>query len=141
MIVDKFFVLLLVGSGKIPTFAPVKATLKKMSVYLFGIPFRITCSGEAASQFYNPLQVRVASDKRARLDGITTAKLARNFYVDNHFYSNSIHSNVFPSKIRRGQGALMLPGMLICLGGINAPAAHAAPLLSKWERLVDTLYY
>jgi hypothetical protein len=51
--------------------------IRKMSVYSLGIPFKITCGGEAASQFYNPLQERVSSDKRARLDGITTANVAR----------------------------------------------------------------
>ena len=48
-----------------------------MSVFSLGIPFKITCSGEAASQFYNPLQQIGPSDKRARLDGNTTANVAR----------------------------------------------------------------
>jgi hypothetical protein len=51
-----------------------------MSIYSLGIPFRVTCSGEAASQFYNPLQERITSDKRARLDGMSTADLARTFW-------------------------------------------------------------
>jgi hypothetical protein len=59
-----------------------------MSVYTFGIPFKITCSDEAASQFYNPLQDRVSSDKRARIAGINTAFLARIFFSDNSFLYN-----------------------------------------------------
>ena len=63
------------------TFAPELKTIKEMSEYTFGIPFKITCSGEAASQFYNPLRERVSSDKRAILDGITTANMARTVFL------------------------------------------------------------
>ena len=42
-----------------------------MSIHnIFGIPFRIvSCSGEAASQFYNPLQESPLSDLCATMDG------------------------------------------------------------------------
>lgn len=51
------------------TFALELETITKMSIYSLGIPFKITCSGEAASQFYNPLQERETSDKRAVIYG------------------------------------------------------------------------
>ena len=69
----------------------------------FGIPFRITCSGEAAGQLHNPLQESVPSNIRATFDGITTVGVARtlfqtiiksdNFLI-NYSYS-SIKSNLF----------------------------------------------
>ena len=59
------------------TFAPELKTIKEMSEYTFGIPFKITCSGEAARQFYNPLGESVFNGKCAILDGITTASMAQ----------------------------------------------------------------
>ena len=47
---------------------------------IFGIPFRITCCGEAASQFYNPLQESTSSDLRATIGGGDPANVARNFF-------------------------------------------------------------
>ena len=73
---------------KMTNFVPEFRARKKMSVYSLGIPFKITCSGDAASQFYNPLQDRVSSDKRASLDGNATTKLARNLLCDNSFLYN-----------------------------------------------------
>ena len=46
---------------------------------IFGIPFRITCCGEAATQFYNPLQESTSSDLRATIGGGDPAIVARNF--------------------------------------------------------------
>ena len=54
---------------------------------MFGIPFKIICSGEAARQFYNPLQNRDASLMNAALDGRVPANVALNFNVEVHFYS------------------------------------------------------
>ena len=59
-----------------------------MLMHSFGIPFKITCGGELAGQFYNPLQMRVSSDKRARIYGHSTVNLARNLYIDNSFLYN-----------------------------------------------------
>ena len=71
------------------TFAPELKAVKKMSIYSLGIPFRITCSGEAASQFYNPLQERVSSDKRAVFYGESTVNAARNFFRQYSFLYNN----------------------------------------------------
>ena len=81
--VDKSFGLSLVVWGKMRTFAVELRKVKKMSVYSLGIPFRITCGGELASQFYNPLQESVSSDKRVRFDGHTARNLARNLLYRN----------------------------------------------------------
>ena len=43
---------------------------------MFGIPFKIICRGEAAMQFYNPLQDRNASLINAALDGKVPANVA-----------------------------------------------------------------
>ena len=78
LVVNNSFVLSLVGSEKMTTFAlELRAEVKKMSVYSLGIPFKIACSGEAARQFYNPLGESVFNGKRAIIDGITTASMAR----------------------------------------------------------------
>ena len=61
------------------TFVLENVTDKKMSVYSLGIPFKIICSGDAARQFYNPLQDRDASHISAALDGIVPANVALNF--------------------------------------------------------------
>ena len=83
------------GWGKMTTFAAkFEEVLLLMSIHnIFGIPFRIvSCSGEAASQFYNPLQERVSSDKRAVLVGEDTANMARNLFMNdyqfNHYSNN-----------------------------------------------------
>jgi hypothetical protein len=64
-----------------------------MSVYSLGIPFRITCSGEAASQFYNPLQEGVYSVTRVTLDGEYPANVAQFSFIENNqtnqFFNNS----------------------------------------------------
>ena len=52
-----------------------------MSTYMQGIPFRISCSGEAASQFYNPLQNGVTSTRRAVLEGVEPSNVARKFFI------------------------------------------------------------
>jgi hypothetical protein len=62
-----------------------------MSVYSLGIPFKITCSGEAASQFYNPLQERISSDKRAILRD-TTANVARTIFKNDNII-NQLFNN------------------------------------------------
>ena len=58
-----------------------------MSVYSLGIPFKIICSGDAARQFYNPLQYRDASTKSAALDGELPANVALKFDFETNFYS------------------------------------------------------
>ncbi len=63
------------------TFAPELKTIKEMSEYTFGIPFKITCSGEAASQFYKPLQNGVTSTRRAVLEGVEPSNVARKFFI------------------------------------------------------------
>ena len=79
---------LLVERRIICTFAlELRAEVKKMSVYSFGIPFLITCSSEAARQFYNPLQDRSVSYRDAALDGRVPTNVALNFTVDSNFYS------------------------------------------------------
>ena len=79
---------LLVERRIICTFAlELRAEVKKMSVYTFGIPFLITCSGEAAWQFYNPLQDRNVCLRSAALDGSVPANVALIFDSDTHFYS------------------------------------------------------
>ena len=50
-----------------------------MLMHKFGIPFKIICSGDAAMQFYNPLQDRDASTKNAALDGKVPANVALKF--------------------------------------------------------------
>ena len=50
-----------------------------MLMHKFGIPFKIACSGEAARQFYNPLQNRDASLINAALDGKVPANVALKF--------------------------------------------------------------
>ena len=70
-------------------FAPELETITKMSIYSLGIPFKITCSGEAASQFYNPLQERVTSDKRAVIYGKTAVNAARNFFSQYSFLNHN----------------------------------------------------
>ena len=77
------------------TFALELETITKMSIYSLGIPFRITCSGEAASQFYNPLQERVSSDKRAVFYGESAVNAARNFLGNIHFYTIIINFTYF----------------------------------------------
>ena len=61
---------------------------------IFGIPFRITCCGEAASQFYNPLQESISSDMRATIGGEDPANVARNFLKKtnktNQYFYNSL---------------------------------------------------
>lgn len=52
------------------------------SKYSIGIPFKITCSHLAASQFYKPLQEGVSSDKRAAFYGGIAVNAARNFLID-----------------------------------------------------------
>ena len=56
-------------------------SLREIEVFInsFGIPFKITCSGETARQFYNPLQERNASLTSAALDGKMPANVALNF--------------------------------------------------------------
>lgn len=51
--------------------AKFEEVLLLMSIHnIFGIPFRIvSCSGEAASQFHNPLQESLLSDLCATMDG------------------------------------------------------------------------
>jgi hypothetical protein len=71
-----------------------------MSIHnIFGIPFRITCSGEAASQFYNPLQESASSDLRATIDGEDPAKVARILFIKtnqtNHIINNSLFFHHF----------------------------------------------
>ena len=62
-----------------------------MFKHKFGIPFRITCCGDAAArQFYNPLQERESDDKRAALYGEVSPSVARNF-----FKSVSKANNIF----------------------------------------------
>ena len=56
-----------------------------MATYLYGIPFKIICSGDAARQFYNPLQNRDASTKSAALDGELPANVALIFNSDTNF--------------------------------------------------------
>ena len=58
-----------------------------MSNYLYGIPFKIICSGDAARQFYNPLQNRDTSTKSAALDGELPANVALKFDLETNFYS------------------------------------------------------
>jgi len=63
---------LFAGWKKMTTFAAkFEEVLLLMSIHnIFGIPFRIvSCSGEAASQFYNPLQESPLSDLCATMDG------------------------------------------------------------------------
>ncbi len=75
-----------VGWGKMTTFAAKieSVFIIKMSITnIFGIPFRITCSGEAASQFYNTLQERGSSDLRATIDGEDPANVARTIFINN----------------------------------------------------------
>lgn len=57
-------------------------------MHSFGIPFKITCGGEATSQNFNPLQMGVSSDKRAALDGMKSANVARNLLYGNSFLFN-----------------------------------------------------
>lgn len=64
-----------------------------MSVYSLGIPFKITCGGDAASQFYNLLQERNAGDKRAVFYGESAVNAARNFLVEIQFYTIIINFN------------------------------------------------
>lgn len=74
-----------VGLGKIITFALkiVKVLLLMMSISnIFGIPFRITCCGGAASQFYNPLQESTSSDLRATIGGGDPANVARIIFIN-----------------------------------------------------------
>ena len=79
---------MLVGLEKMTNFAlELRAEVKKMSVYSFGIPFLITCSGEAARQFYNPLQDRSVSFRDAALDGRVPTNVALNFTLESNFYS------------------------------------------------------
>ena len=47
-----------------------------MFMHQFGIPFKIVCSGDAARQFYKPLQDRSASQRNAALDGKVPADVA-----------------------------------------------------------------
>ena len=54
-------------------------------MYLYGIPFKIICSGDAARQFYNPLQNRDASTKNAALDGELPANVALKFDLETNF--------------------------------------------------------
>ena len=61
------------------TFVLENVTDKKMSVYSLGIPFKIICSGDAASQFYNPLRYRDISTKSAALEGNKPANVALKF--------------------------------------------------------------
>ena len=68
--------------GKVSTFVVVFDT-DTMFIHPFSISFRITCGGELASQFYNPLQKSVSSDKRVRFDGHTARNLARNLLYRN----------------------------------------------------------
>ena len=70
-----------------PTFVLENVTDKRMSVYSLGIPFKIICSGDAARQFYNPLQDRDASTKNAALDGKVPANVALKFDFGTNFYS------------------------------------------------------
>ena len=87
-VVNNSFVLSLAGLEKMTNFAlELRAEVKKMSVYSFGIPFLITCSGEAARQFYNPLQDRSVSYRDAALDGRVPTNVALNFTLESNFYS------------------------------------------------------
>ena len=87
-VVNNSFVLSLAGLEKMTNFAPeLRAEVKKMSVFTFGIPFLITCSGEAARQFYNPLKDRNVTLRSAALDGRVPTNVALNFTVDSNFYS------------------------------------------------------
>lgn len=87
--VDKSFGLSLVVWGKMRTFAVELRKVKKMSVYSLGIPFKITCGGDAASQFYNLLQERNAGDKRAVFYGESAVNAARNFFSRNSVLYNN----------------------------------------------------
>ena len=62
--------------GKMCNFVPIFRETSKMLMHKFGIPFKIACSGEAARQFYNPLQYRDASLINAALDGKVPANVA-----------------------------------------------------------------
>ena len=87
-VVNNSFVLSLAVLEKMTNFAlELRAEVKKMSVYSFGIPFLITCSGEAARQFYNPLQDRSVSYRDAALDGRVPTNVALNFTLESNFYS------------------------------------------------------
>ena len=87
-VVNNSFVLSLAVLEKMTTFAlELRAEVKKMSVFSFGIPFLITCSGEAARQFYNPLQDRSVSFRDAALDGRVPTNVALNFPLESNFYS------------------------------------------------------
>ena len=70
---------------------------------IFGIPFRISCSGEAVSQFYNPLQDNALSYMRATMDGEKPANVARNIFINpnqtNQFFNNSSFFNSLKSII------------------------------------------
>ena len=50
--------------------------LFEVFLQLLSIPFRIVCSGA----YQSPLQARTDSNTRARLDGITTANVARTLF-------------------------------------------------------------
>ena len=79
-VVNNSFVLSFARLEKMTTFAPeLSAEVKKMSVFSFGIPFLITCSGEAARQFYNPLKDRNVTLRSAALDGKVPTNVALNF--------------------------------------------------------------
>ena len=56
----------------------------KVFRHITGIPFRITCSDDAASPYHNPLQESVLSAMRAILVGIKPADVARNRLLDTY---------------------------------------------------------
>ena len=58
------------------TFVPELKDQAKLK-HSLGISFKITCCGEASSQFHNPLQDREPSDTRATLEGRNTPSVAR----------------------------------------------------------------
>ena len=73
------------------TFAAIfEEVLLLMSIHnIFGIPFRIvSCSGEAVSQFYKPLQESPLSDLCATMDGGDPTNVAQIIFKNetNHLY-------------------------------------------------------
>ena len=71
-----------------------------MSIFC-GIPFWITCSGELASQFYNQLQERETSEKRAAPIGITTESVARNLFINDYYYYQIFYKHLFIHQLNK----------------------------------------